>query len=297
MTGYHVPVLLNEAVEGLNIKNGGVYADLTFGGGGHSREILRRLGKNGKLVAFDQDADVQKNLPDDGRVVFVQGNFRFFHNYLQFLGLDKVDGVLADLGVSWHQFDVAERGFSFRSDGPLDMRMNLSSGTAASDFLQKTDFAKLARVLREYGEIDNAGKLARRILDAREKIKSTSDLVAALPEQERNHKSLARIFQAIRMEINGEINALQMMLLQTAEALKPGGRLVVIAYHSLEDRLVKTYLRSGDFEGKQERDLYGNLPNVPFTQVNKKVIVPGEEEIEQNNRARSARMRIGQRNG
>lgn len=297
MTGYHVPVLLNEAVEGLNIKNGGVYADLTFGGGGHSREILRRLGKNGKLVAFDQDADAQKNLPDDGRIVFVQGNFRFFHNYLQFLGLDKVDGVLADLGVSWHQFDVAERGFSFRSDGPLDMRMNLSSGTAASDFLQKTDFAQLARVLREYGEIDNAGKLARRILDAREKIKSTSDLVAALPEQERNHKSLARIFQAIRMEINGEMNALQMMLLQTAEALKPGGRLVVIAYHSLEDRLVKTYLRSGDFEGKQERDLYGNLPDVPFTQVNKKVIVPGEEEIEQNNRARSARMRIGQRNG
>lgn len=298
MTDYHLPVLLRESIDGLDIKPGGIYVDATFGGGGHSREILSRIG-NGKLLAFDQDKDVLDNLPDDKRLIFVQHNFRFLNNFLRYYEIDKIDGLLADLGVSSHHFDSANRGFSFRFDAPIDMRMNQDSEFSARELLNTYSEEQLARVLFEYGEFRNSRQIAKQIVNYRrnETIDDTRDLVEAigdkLPRQGEN-QFLAKIYQAIRIEVNHEIDYLKELLSQTVDCLKPGGRLVVISYHSLEDRIVKNFIKSGTFEEEQGIDLYGNKKMI-FRPVNKKVIVPGDEEIKTNNRARSAKLRIAEK--
>lgn len=293
---YHVPALLNESIEGLDIRPSGVYVDVTFGGGGHSREILRRLNENGRLIAFDQDEDAILNAIDDPRFTFVRSNFRFLKNYLRYLGVDKVDGVLADLGVSSHHFDDAERGFSFRFEGGLDMRMNRRAPKSAADILNEYPEEKLRELFLKYGELKNAHKIASSIAAYRQtkKITATNDLLAILEPfafKDREKKILAQSFQALRIEVNGEMEALTEMLTQALLVLKPGGRLSVISYHSLEDRLVKNFFRTGNFEGTLIKDFYGNV-ETPFEQINRKVIVPAEEEQQQNPRSRSAKLRI-----
>jgi len=292
---YHNPVLLKESVDGLNIKPDGVYVDVTFGGGGHSREILSRLNENGKLFAFDQDEDAKRNVIDDPRFTLIPQNFRFIKRYLRFYGIKKVDGILADLGVSSHQFDEAERGFSTRFDANLDMRMNQSGALSAFEVINKYDEEKLTNVLFNYSELRNAKDIARRIVEKRseEKIKTSFELkevLAAFVPKSQEHKVLAQIFQGIRIEVNQEIEALKEFLLQVPELLNDGGRLSVLSYHSLEDRLVKRFIRNGLFEGEPVKDYYGNV-TVPLKKVGQ-MVVPSFQEIKKNSRARSAKLRI-----
>lgn len=295
---YHNPVLLKETVEGLNIQPNGVYVDVTFGGGGHSREILKNLGKNGKLLAFDQDKDALKNAIDDPRFTLINQNFRFIKRYLRFYGYTEVDGILGDFGVSSHQFDVPERGFSTRFEADLDMRMNQDSPLSAYQVVNDYDEKMLRNVLREYGELKTAAGMARLIVEgrAKEAIKSSEQLRVVigrfLPKHKEN-KILAQVFQAIRIEVNQELEVLKEFLLQTPEVLKTGGRLSLISYHSLEDRLVKRFMRNGLFEGEPEKDVFGRV-DVPFKLVGK-FIIPSEEEISKNNRARSAKLRIAEK--
>ena len=292
---YHNPVLLKESVDGLNIKPNGVYVDVTFGGGGHSREILSRLNEHGKLYAFDQDLDAQRNVIDDPRFTLIPQNFRFIKRYLRFYSIKKVDGILADLGVSSHQFDEAERGFSTRFDADLDMRMNQSGALSAFEVINKYDEEKLANVLFNYSELRNAKDISRRIVEKRaeEKIKTSfqlKEVLAAFVPKSQEHKVLAQIFQGIRIEVNQEIEALKEFLLQVPELLNEGGRLSVLSYHSLEDRLVKRFIRSGLFEGEPVKDYYGNV-TVPLKKVGQ-MVVPSFQEIKKNSRARSAKLRI-----
>lgn len=295
---YHNPVLLKETVDGLAIKEDGVYVDVTFGGGGHSREILSRLGPKGKLFAFDQDKDALENAIDDERFVLINENFRFIKRFLRFHGIKKVDGILGDFGVSSHQFDVAERGFSTRFESKLDMRMNQQSSLSAHQVVNDYEENQLREVLFNYGELRNAPKIAKTIVAARKEgeIKSSEKLKEILKPflpVSKEHKILAQIFQALRIEVNQEIEALKEFLLQTEGLLEKGGRLSLISYHSLEDRLVKRYIRSGMFEGEPEKDFYGNI-SVPFKKVGN-LVVPTFEEIKKNNRARSAKLRVAKR--
>lgn len=292
---YHNPVLLKESVDALDVKEDGVYVDVTFGGGGHSREILSRLGDNGRLFAFDQDPDAQRNKIDDERFVLIGENFRFISRFLRFYGVRKVDGVLADLGVSSHQFDEAERGFSTRFDADLDMRMDQKSELSAKKIINKYEEDKLADVLFLYGELRNARVLAKTIVEAREEERiETSfqlrEVLRAFLPKAKEHKILAQIFQAVRIEVNQELDVLKEFLEQIPGLLNEEGRLSVISYHSLEDRLVKRFIRTGLFSGEPEKDFYGNI-NVPLKKVGK-MIVPTQEEIKENNRARSAKLRI-----
>ncbi|WP_091407575.1 16S rRNA (cytosine(1402)-N(4))-methyltransferase RsmH [Aquimarina amphilecti] len=295
---YHNPVLLKETVDGLAIKPDGVYVDVTFGGGGHSKEILKRLGANGKLYAFDQDKDALLNAIDDDRFVLINENFRFIKRFLRFYGVRKVDGVLGDFGVSSHQFDVAERGFSTRFEADLDMRMNQEGELSAYHVVNEYDESDLRRMFLQYGELRNAPKLARAIVNSRndKPIKTSAELKEILKPfmvKHKEHKILAQIYQAIRIEVNQEIEVLKEFLLQTQDVLDVGGRISLISYHSLEDRLVKRFIRSGLFEGEPEKDLYGNV-SVPFKKVGG-LIVPSDEEIKINNRARSAKLRIAEK--
>ncbi len=295
---YHNPVLLHETVDGLNIKPDGVYVDVTFGGGGHSKEILSRLGPNGKLYAFDQDVDAQANALNDNRFTLIDQNFRFIKRFLRFHNIREVDGILADLGVSSHQFDVAERGFSTRFDAGLDMRMNQKDELDAYKVVNTYDEANLRRVFLDYGELKNAPAIARVLLEARdlEPIANTEQLKTVLSRFLPAHKSnkiLAQMYQAIRIEVNQEMDALREFLEQSLEILKPQGRLSVISYHSLEDRLVKRFVKNGMFEGEPERDFFGNF-SVPFKTI-EKLIVPSPEEIRINNRARSAKLRVAEK--
>ena len=295
---YHVPVLLEESISGLNIDPEGVYLDLTFGGGGHSREILKRL-KDGCLIGFDQDSDALANVPDDNRFVFVNHNFRYLRNFMRYCGYDKADGILADLGVSSHEFDEADRGFSFRFDAELDMRMNQRNKLKATDVLNSYSEEELTRVFRNYGEVDNVKRLVGLIVKARaeNEINRSEEFLQVIdpcvPKQ-KEKKYLAQVYQALRIEVNGELEALEEMLQQAELALRPGGRLVIITYHSLEDRIVKNFLKSGNFEGKVEKDFYGHVKR-NFELANRKVIVPSEEEVERNPRARSAKLRIAEK--
>lgn len=296
---YHIPALLTETVDGLNVKPDGVYVDVTFGGGGHSREIMRRLGKKGKLVSFDQDLDAYANRIDDPRFVFVRSNFRYLKNFLRYHGIEKVDGVLADLGVSFHHFDVASRGFSFRMDGELDMRMNVKASQKASDVLNEYSEEDLTRIFRVYGELTQPQKMARTVVRAREEkpFVMVQDLLLVaekLIAKERAKKELACVFQALRIEVNKEMEALKQMLTQTSEVLKVGGRLSVLSYHSLEDRLVKNFMKTGNFDGKIEKDFYGNVI-APLKMTSNKVIVPSAEEVERNPRSRSAKLRVAEK--
>ena len=296
---YHIPVLADEAISLLKIDAAGTYVDLTFGGGGHSRRILSALGPQGRLYAFDQDRDTEANIPDDGRLHYVESNFRFMRGALRLRGVRQVDGILADLGVSSHHFDDAARGFSFRSDGPLDMRMNRRGGRTAADVVNGYDTDTLARVLRDWGELETTWKIAACIDRRRrtEPIMTTRQLVEAVepctPRKD-GAKFLTKLFQALRIEVNGEMEALKMALEQSLRVLRPGGRLVVISYHSLEDRLVKNFMRSGNFEGRVESDFYGRQIT-PFEVVTRKAVVPSEAEIAANPRSRSARMRAAEK--
>ena len=296
---YHEPVLLKESVEGLNIQPGGIYMDLTLGGGGHTLEVLSKLGKKGRLIAFDQDPDAAVNVPDDPRVTFIQANFRYIRNFLRYYNIDRVDGILADLGISSHQIDEPERGFSFRETARLDMRMDPSGATTAADVLNRYDRDVLLGVFRKYGEIGNAGRLADTVVRFREErpIETVTDLGRALEKLIPAHapnKYLARVYQALRIEVNHELEALEEMLVQTPAYLKTGGRLVIITYHSLEDRIIKNFMRSGNLEGRVEKDFFGR-GLTPWRLVNRKVITPSQEEINRNNRARSAKLRIAER--
>lgn len=291
---YHNPVLLFESIDGLEIDPNGVYVDVTFGGGGHSREILKRLGEHGKLFAFDQDVDALENVIDDDRFRLINENFRFIQRYLRFYGIKEVDGILADLGVSSHQFDVAERGFSTRFDADLDMRMNQEGKLSAYNVINKYDEERLSKILFEYGELRNSRAIAKQLVNARieQPIKTSFELKTVLRRflpASKEHKILAQIFQAIRIEVNEELEALKEFLVQSKEVLKVGGKLSVISYHSLEDRLVKRFIRNGLFEGEAEKDFYGNF-EVPFKKG--KLIIPTAKEIKENNRARSAKLRI-----
>lgn len=296
---YHVPVLLKESVDGMNICPNGTYVDVTFGGGGHSREILSRLEKDGRLLGFDQDEDAERNIVDDPRFIFVRSNFRYLHNFLRYHDIEKVDAILADLGVSSHHFDDSERGFSFRFDGVLDMRMNKRAGLTAADVVNTYAEERLADIFYLYGELKNSRKLASVIVKARAngQIKTIGEfleIIKPLFGREREKKELAKVFQALRIEVNQEMEALKEMLTAATEALKPRGRLVVITYHSLEDRMVKNIMKTGNVEGKTTQDFFGNL-QTPFKLVNNKVIVPDEEEIERNPRSRSAKLRIAEK--
>ncbi len=295
---YHNPVLLTETVDGLNIQPEGVYVDVTFGGGGHSREILSRLGEKGKLIAFDQDVDALKNAIDDPRFLLINENFRYIKRFLRFYGHKKVDGILGDFGVSSHQFDVAERGFSTRFKADLDMRMNQTNNFSAFDVVNKYSEAQLKDVLLQYGELRSAPGMARLIVEARKSqpIRTSDELKKAIKRFLPGHKEnkiLAQIYQAIRIEVNQELEVLKEFLLQTEEVLKPKGRLSLISYHSLEDRLVKRYMRNGLFEGEPEKDVFGRV-EVPYKLVGK-FIIPSNEEIKVNNRARSAKLRIAEK--
>ncbi|WP_339729734.1 16S rRNA (cytosine(1402)-N(4))-methyltransferase RsmH [Maribacter stanieri] len=297
---YHNPVLLKESVDGLDIKEGGIYVDVTFGGGGHSKEILKRLGAEGKLFAFDQDEDAQANTLGDPRFTLIAENFRYISQFLKFYGIRKVDGILADFGVSSHQFDQAERGFSTRFDADLDMRMSKRNMLSAFEVVNKYTYDDLRKVLFEYGDIRNANAMAKVIIASREveQIQTTDALKVALKQflpEHRQHKILAQIYQAIRIEVNQEIEVIKEFLEQVPELLNDNGRLSVISYHSLEDRLVKRFIRAGQFEGEPEKDFYGNI-DVPLKKVGG-LIVPAREEIKLNNRARSAKLRIAERNG
>ena len=295
---YHEPVLLKEAVDGLAIDKSGVYVDVTFGGGGHSREILQRLGPDGRLIAFDQDSDALENVPEDSRFTLVGANFRYIRQYLKFYGIMKVDGILADFGVSSHQFDLAERGFSTRMHASLDMRMDRQSELTAAKVVNEYAFEALRELFRNYGELRKSAPIARALVNAREErpIKTTSDLNEILRpflERGKENKILAPVYQAIRIEVNEELAAMREFLEQTPDLLKKGGRLSVISYHSLEDRLVKRFVRSGLFEGEPEKDLYGRV-TVPFKKIGK-LIVPSADEIDRNPRARSAKLRIAEK--
>ena len=296
---YHIPALLEECLEGLNISPNGTYVDVTFGGGGHSRGIIENLGEEGRLFSFDQDSDTEKNIIDDKRFTFVKSNFRFLKNFMQYHNVDEVDGIIADLGVSFHHFDEADRGFSFRFDGKLDMRMNRRGGKSASEIINRYPEDKIADILYYYGEMRNARRIASAIVKRRENksIETTSDFLSVIkdlvnPKQEK--KELAQIFQALRIEVNDEMASLKTMLMQSAKILKPGGRMVVLTYHSLEDRIVKDFFKFGNFEGKAEKDFFGRVI-APLKQVNNKVIIPSEEEIERNPRSRSAKLRIAEK--
>ncbi len=294
-TTYHVPVLLEESIELLDIKPDGTYCDLTFGGGGHSRHILSKLGPEGRLYSFDQDRDTLSNAPQDERFNYVESNFRFLRGAMRLRGVTEVDGILADLGVSSHHFDATHRGFSFRGEAPLDMRMNQRGDRTAADVVNSYDADSLARILKEYGELDTTWKIASCIVRAREQqpITTTAQLVEAVrpctPKRDES-KFLTKLFQALRIEVNGEMEALKMALEQSLKLLKPGGRLVVISYHSLEDRLVKNFMRSGNFEGKVEQDFFGRI-TTPFELISRKAIAPSAEEVARNSRSRSAKMR------
>lgn len=296
---YHVPVMLQESLNGLNIHPSGIYVDVTFGGGGHSREILNRLGEKGSLYGFDQDKDAEQNILLDPRFVFVRSNFRYLYNFMRYHGVNgKVDGLLADLGVSSHHFDDKERGFSFRFEGKLDMRMNTRAGKTAAEIVNTYSEERLADLFYLYGELKQSRKLAATLVRARqgkkiETIVEFLDVIKPFVGKDKEKKFLAQIFQALRIEVNDEMRALKEMLQQTLRVLKPGGRLVVITYHSLEDRLVKNFLKTGNFEGKSEQDFFGNVLT-PFRLVNNKVIVPSEEEILLNPRSRSAKLRIAE---
>lgn len=296
---YHAPVLLQNCVDALRIREGGIYVDVTFGGGGHSRAILEKLDESGSLIAFDRDRDAWKNAPKDERFSLVRADFRWLKNHLRFLKKLPVDGLLADLGVSSHQFDTGARGFSFRFDGPLDMRMDHRAKSSAADIVNRYDDVRLAELLRTYGEVDGAMRVAKAIGSARaaRRITTTFELVAALkPVTPRKDASafLAQVFQALRIAVNDELGSLQALLKQSAEVIAPGGRLVVMSYHSLEDRLVKNWMRSGDFSGEETKDLYGNRTR-PFDPDSNKATQPTDEEIARNPRARSARMRAATR--
>lgn len=296
---YHIPALLNECINGLNIKPNGTYIDVTFGGGGHSRAIVNHLGNDGHLYGMDQDIDAYANRLNDSRFTFVHGNFAFLKNFMQFHGVTSVDGILADLGVSFHHFDDAERGFTFRTDAPLDMRMNRSSKVTAAQVINSYDEERLAQVLYLYGELKQSRRMAASIVKARSlrSIDSTKQLIDVVkpfikPMQEK--KELAQVFQALRIEVNHEIDALKRLLNQALELLCPGGRLVVITYHSLEDRLVKNFIRSGNIDGHIEKDFFGKVNN-PLKAVNNKVIQPTDEEVATNPRSRSAKLRIAEK--
>ena len=296
---YHIPVLLKESVDGLDIKPSGIYVDVTFGGGGHSREILSRIGENGHLYSFDQDEDAEKNILNDSRFTFVRSNFRYLRNWMRYYGVEYIDGLLADLGVSSHHFDDETRGFSFRFDAPLDMRMNKRSGMTAAEILNNYDEEQLADIFYIYGEIKNARKVASAIVKARgiKAIETTGDLMQVtenLFHREREKKETAKLFQALRIEVNHEMEALKEMLYGAQDVLREGGRLSVITYHSLEDRIVKNIMKAGNAEGKVNQDFFGHTV-APFQQISNKVIVPNEEEQQRNPRSRSAKLRIAER--
>lgn len=296
---YHIPALLNECINGLNIKPNGTYVDVTFGGGGHSRAIMEHLGADGRLFGFDQDLDAWSNRLDDSRFTFVHANFSFLKNFLRYYGIEKVDGIIADLGVSFHHFDDAERGFTFREDSALDMRMNRDSATTAADVLNGYCEEDLAQVFYLYGELKQSRRIASAVVKSRGERAITStyqllDIVRPFIRKSQEKKELAQVFQALRIEVNHEIDVLKRMLQQSLEVLKPQGRLVVITYHSLEDRLVKNFLRSGNVEGRIEKDFYGKV-NTPWTLVNNKVITASDAEVEANPRSRSAKLRIAER--
>jgi len=315
---YHVPVLLKESVDGLHIKPNGIYVDVTFGGGGHSREILSRLGADGHLFSFDQDADAENNIfedrgdakdcsneqkgkrfVDDSRFTFVRSNFRFLKNWMQYYGIEQIDGLLGDLGVSSHHFDDESRGFSFRFDAPLDMRMNKRAGKTAADIVNEYDEERLANLFYIYGELKNSRRIASTLTNARRQkpIATTSDFISAVEplfKREREKKDMAKLFQALRIEVNHEMTALKEMLMAATDVMKPGGRLSIITYHSLEDRIVKNIMKTGNIEGKVEQDFFGHIDS-PYKLINNKVIVPSEEEQSQNPRSRSAKLRIAER--
>ena len=292
---YHIPALLNESIEGLAIKPDGTYVDVTFGGGGHSRASMSHLGPHGRLVGMDQDADALANSLNDPRFTFAHGNFAYLKNFVRYYGISGVDGILADLGVSFHHFDSVERGFTFRADAPLDMRMNRSAAFSARDLLNTYSEERLADVLYLYGELRQSRRLASAIVKSRP-LSTTGELVAAvrpLLKASQEKKELSMVFQALRIEVNGELDALRKLLSQSLEVLNPGGRLAIITYHSLEDRLVKNFMRTGNVEGKQEKDFYGRV-NSPLRLVNNKVIAPDAEEVERNPRSRSAKLRVAE---
>lgn len=302
---YHIPVLLDESVNGLNIKPSGIYVDVTFGGGGHSKEILSRLNSKGRLFSFDQDADAEKNIEASEGFTFVRSNFRYLKNWMRYYGVEKIDGLLADLGVSSHHFDDESRGFSFRFDAPLDMRMNKRAGKTAEDVVNEYDEERLADIFFLYGEMKNSRKIASMLVRARQNkpIQTTLDLITAVRGQQtptntmaesREKKDMAKLFQALRIEVNHEMDALKEMLLSATELLKPGGRLSVITYHSLEDRMVKNVMKTGNAEGKRVQDFYGKV-ETPYRLVNNKVIVASADEQQKNPRSRSAKLRIAEK--
>lgn len=315
---YHIPVLLKESVDGLHIKPNGIYVDVTFGGGGHSREILSRLGADGHLFSFDQDADAENNIfedrgdakdcsneqkgkrfVDDSRFTFIRSNFRFLKNWMQYYGIEQIDGLLGDLGVSSHHFDDESRGFSFRFDAPLDMRMNKRAGKTAADIVNEYDEEQLANLFYIYGELKNSRRIASTLTNVRRQkpIATTSDFISAVEplfKREREKKDMAKLFQALRIEVNHEMTALKEMLMAATDVMKPGGRLSIITYHSLEDRIVKNIMKTGNIEGKVEQDFFGHIDS-PYKLINNKVIVPSEEEQSQNPRSRSAKLRIAER--
>lgn len=296
---YHIPVLMKDSVDGLNIGSAGIYVDVTFGGGGHSREILSRLDADGHLYSFDQDADAEKNIINDNRLTFVRSNFRYLKNWMRYYGVDHIDGLLADLGVSSHHFDDESRGFSFRFDAPLDMRMNKRDGTTAADVVNTYDEERLADIFYLYGELKNSRKIAAALVKARaaHKIETTQDFIGAVESlfrREREKKDMAKLFQALRIEVNNEMTALKEMLRSATELLRPGGRLSVITYHSLEDRIVKNVMKTGNAEGKMKQDFFGRI-ETPFTLINNKVITPDDEELANNPRSRSAKLRIAEK--
>ena len=286
---YHIPALLAESIQGLAIKPDGIYVDVTFGGGGHSRAILERLGPDGRLVGMDQDMDAIVNRLPDARFTFAHGNFAYLKNFLRYYGIEGVDGILADLGVSFHHFDSVDRGFTFRADAPLDMRMNRNASFSARDLLNTYSEERLADVLYLYGELKQSRRVAAAITTTGELVDAVRPLLKASPEK----KELSMVFQALRIEVNGELDALRKLLCQSLEVLNPGGRLAVITYHSLEDRLVKNFMRTGNVEGKQEKDFYGRV-NCPLRVVNNKVIAPDAAEVERNPRSRSAKLRVAE---
>ena len=297
---YHIPALLEESMAGLNIAPGGTYVDVTFGGGGHSRAIMSRLGEGGRLYGFDQDMDAYANRIDDPRFTFVHGNFAYLKNFLRYYGVEAVDGIIADLGVSFHHFDDAARGFSFRADAPLDMRMNRDGGRRAADLLATLDEEQIADLLYNYGELKQARRMAAAIVKSRTAgvpvatVGRLLEVVRPMVKPAQEKKELAQVFQALRIAVNDELGALRSLLEQSLQVLRPGGRLVVITYHSLEDRMVKNFIKCGNVEGKVEKDFFGRV-DVPLKAVNNRVIQPNEEEVERNPRSRSAKLRIAEK--
>lgn len=296
---YHVPVLLRESIDGLAIRPDGIYVDVTFGGGGHSREILSHLGEEGRLFGFDQDSDAEQNIIGDERFTFVRSNFRYLRNWMRYYGISQIDGLLADLGVSSHHFDDAERGFSFRYDTPLDMRMNKHARRSAADIVNESSEEHLSDLFYHYGELRMARRIAHAVVSARKEkpLLTTGDLTKAvepLMRRDREKKDMARLFQALRIEVNGELDALRELLLAATDLLRPGGRLAVITYHSLEDRIVKNVMKAGNCEGRTEADFFGRIAS-PYTLVSSKAVTPSTEEQERNPRSRSAKLRVAEK--